>query len=126
MRWRSHGAPESAVAYSSLDNGVCCSSASSSEGEVENFLDNGFSLNYCVGSGGASRHQDPPNSRVIQIEDLNSCFAQPSPHMEGSVGVVETFGGESEEGKFCIRRWFVRGRNFGLETGFDLTTMEHQ
>ena len=40
--------------------------------------------------------------------------------------VVEVFGGESGIGKPCIRRRLVRGENFDLVTGFDLTKAKHQ
>ena len=48
------------------------------------------------------------------------------PENKGHVDVVEIFGGESGVGKLCIRRRLVRGENFDLVTGFDLTDKKQQ
>ena len=69
-------------------------------------------------------HADPPRSHVIEIEGLMTYLAQP--HLQGSVDVVEIFGGESGVGKLCIRRRLRRGDNVDLVAGFDLTQEGNQ
>ena len=115
----------SAISYSFFDEDAYNSSgAESSEEELDKVVDSGFSLHYLVGSSGATHHVDPPKSRVICIEDLDTYLAQPE--LKGCVDVVEVFGGESGFGKLCIRRRLVRGENFDLVIGFDLTKTKHQ
>lgn len=68
-------------------------------------------------------HVDPPEGRVVHIEDSGTYLAQPE--LKSRVDIVEIVGGESGVGRCCIRRRFVRGWNFCLVTGFDLTKRSH-
>ena len=71
------------------------------------FLADKFSLHYLVGSGGAGRHVNPPGSTYVPLEQRNTYLAKPEHN--GTVDVVEIFGGESGVGKLCLRRRLRRG-----------------
>lgn len=71
-----------------------CSGSIDSSGDVlEKVLDNNFGLRYLVGSDGHSPQQDHPNSVVVDTDDLRTYVARPE--VQGSIDVVELFGGES-------------------------------
>ena len=86
------GSLGAAIAYSFLDADAFASdSADSSEDELERVVDN-YSLHYLVGHDGIDHHVDPPSSHDVELEGLMAYLTQS--HLQGSLDVVEMFGGE--------------------------------